>query len=154
MAKNKNSECVNVLDVAKKILAKTDIIVGDTISNLKLQKLLYYMQGYHLAFFDKPLFSDDIVAWCYGPVVPIVYSEYKKYENGAIDIPINCDKITSLPKEQEILFCNVYREYNQFSAVALMEMTHNEAPWKTTPINKIITKSKLSSFFKTQIINE
>ena len=144
-------DCVNVFDIAEKILAKTNTNAGDIISNLKLQKLLYYMQGYHLAFFDTPLFCDEIVAWQYGPVVPKVYYEYSKFEKGAIDIPENKDNIISLTNEQENLFDSVYKEYNQFSAVALMEMTHNESPWKDTPLKEIISKDKLKSFFKTMI---
>ncbi len=34
---------------------------------------------------DKPLFEDDIQAWAYGPVVPNVYHEYKKYNFNYID---------------------------------------------------------------------
>ena len=112
--------CVNVLDIAKKIIAKTDVEVGDTISNLKLQKLLYYMQGYHLAFFDTELFCEDIVAWQYGPVVQEVYYKYDEFGKGAIDIPKNNDNIISLTDEQENLFNSVYKEYNQFSASALI----------------------------------
>lgn len=47
---------------------------------LKLQKLLYLAQGFSYAFNDKPLFDDDIEAWVHGPVVPIVYNEYKEYK--------------------------------------------------------------------------
>ena len=144
-------DCVNVLEIAKKILAKTDIEVGDTISNLKLQKLLYYMQGYHLAFFDTPLFCDEIVAWQYGPVVPEVYDFYENYGRGALPIPENKSDVITLREEQEKLFDSVYKEYNQFSATALVEMTHNERPWATTPLKEIISKDKLKTFFKTMI---
>ena len=63
------------LDIANKIISKTDLEHGDTISNLKLQKMMYYRQGFHLAYFGTPLFDEDIVAWQYGPVVPSVYKE-------------------------------------------------------------------------------
>jgi uncharacterized phage-associated protein len=43
--------------------------IGDVISNLKLQKLLYYAQGFYLAIYGKALFEEDIVAWEHGPVV-------------------------------------------------------------------------------------
>jgi len=54
-------------------------------------------------------------------------------------------------EEQEKLFDSVYKEYNQFSATALVEMTHNERPWATTPLKEIISKDKLKTFFKTMI---
>ena len=53
---------------------------ADGISNLKLQKLLYYAQGCTLALKNAPLFDDPIVAWQHGPVVESIYHKYKSYE--------------------------------------------------------------------------
>ena len=136
------------LDIANKIVSKTDLEHGDTISNLKLQKMMYYQQGFHLAYFGTTLFDEDIVAWQYGPVVPSVYKEYKSFESNSIS---TSKEGISLSDDEEELFNNVYEEYNQFSAVALMKMTHEESPWKTTEINSVISRDKMMSFFKTQI---
>lgn len=136
------------LDIANKIISKTDLEHGDTISNLKLQKMMYYQQGFHLAYFGTPLFDEDIVAWQYGPVVPSVYKEYKSFESNSIS---TSKEGISLSDDEEELFNNVYEEYNQFSAVALMKMTHEETPWKTTEINSVISRDKMAAFFKTQI---
>lgn len=141
----------DVKEIAKKIIAKTDVEHGDTISNLKLQKMLYYMQGFHLAFFDTPLFDDDIFAWQYGPVVPSVYKEYKRYDAKAISLPEG--DIIRLTDDEETVFDNVYAEYGQFSAVALMNMSHAEIPWKTTEISQVINKEKIREYFKTQIVS-
>ena len=136
------------LDIANKMISKTDLEHGDTISNLKLQKMMYYQQGFHLAYFGTPLFDEDIVAWQYGPVVPSVYKEYKSFESNSIS---TSKEGISLSDDEEELFNNVYEEYNQFSAVALMKMTHEESPWKTTEINSVISRDKMMAFFKTQI---
>lgn len=136
------------LDIANKIISKTDLEHGDTISNLKLQKMMYYQQGFHLAYFGTPLFDEDIVAWQYGPVVPSVYKEYKSFESNSIS---TSKEGISLSDDEEELFNNVYEEYNQFSAVALMKMTHEETPWKTTEINSVISRDKMAAYFKTQI---
>lgn len=136
------------LDIANKIISKTDLEHGDTISNLKLQKMMYYQQGFHLACFGTPLFDEDIIAWQYGPVVLSVYKEYKSFESNSIST--SKEGIT-LSEDEEELFNNVYEEYNQFSAVALMKMTHEESPWKTTEINSVISRDKMMAFFKTQI---
>lgn len=136
------------LDIANKIISKTDLEHGDTISNLKLQKILYYQQGFHLAYFGTPLFEEDIVAWQYGPVVPSVYKAYKSFESNSIS---TSKEGISLSDDEEELFNDVYEEYNQFSAVALMKMTHEESPWKTTEINSVISRDKMMSFFRTQI---
>lgn len=139
-----------VIDIANKIIAKTDTEHGDSISNLKLQKMLYYMQGFHLAYFGTPLFEDDIVAWQYGPVIPSVYANFKSFGKGNISLPED-ENIIKLTPDEESLFAEVYEVYGQFSAVKLMEMTHNESPWETTEIQDVITKDKLKSFFKTRI---
>ena len=72
-------------DVAKYFLAQMSDDCGDTISNLKLQKLLYYAQGFHLALFVARLCPEASEAWAHGPVVADVYHQYKEY--GSIPIP-------------------------------------------------------------------
>lgn len=138
------------MDIANKIISKTDTEHGDSISNLKLQKMLYYMQGFHIAYFNEPLFDEDIVAWQYGPVVPSVYTSFKQFGKGEINLSSDVP-IISLTSEEESLFNEVYEVYSQFSAVKLMEMTHQETPWSTTEISNVISKDKLKSFFNTRI---
>ena len=50
---------------------------GDPVTNLKLQKLLYYVQGWHLGIFKNPAFNDEFEAWVHGPVIPEVFHAYK-----------------------------------------------------------------------------
>ena len=53
----------SVLDIANKLLCKAaNCSGGEMMSNLKLQKMLYYEQGYHLAKFGTPLFQEEIEA--------------------------------------------------------------------------------------------
>ncbi|MBR4560679.1 MAG: DUF4065 domain-containing protein [Bacteroidales bacterium] len=140
----------NAIDIAKKIICKTDVEHGDTLSNLKLQKLLYYMQGFHLAFFDEPFFNESIEAWTYGPVVPVVFQEFKKYKKRSIN-PDNYHDDLVLTDDEQQMFDMVYSEYNRYSAVALMNMTHTEGPWKNHGIGDVITNEELRAFFLTQI---
>lgn len=140
----------NAIDIAKKIVCRTDVEHGDTISNLKLQKLLYYMQGFHLALFDAPFFNEAIEAWTYGPVVPVVFREFKRYQNRAIN-PQNYSDELVLTDEEQQLFDGVYDEYNRFSAVVLMQMTHSEGPWKSHAIGDVITIDEMRKFFLTQL---
>ncbi|MDR1041744.1 MAG: DUF4065 domain-containing protein [Deltaproteobacteria bacterium] len=61
---------------------------GD-LTHLKLQKLLYFAQGWHLAYYDVPLFEDPIEAWKYGPVVRSVYFALsRRGKNEVIKDPI------------------------------------------------------------------
>ncbi len=75
----------NVEDVAKYFIARSDDSQsGELISNLKLQKLLYYAQGLHLALHDRPLFDASIVKWTHGPVVEDIYRRYKSHGSSGI----------------------------------------------------------------------
>ena len=95
------------LDIANKILAKAFCSNSEElISNVKLQKLLYYQQGFHLACFGAPLFDEEIEAWMYGPVVPSVYEYFKTYDNRGIEYS---EAPVSLLLEEESLFNEVYR---------------------------------------------
>lgn len=55
------------------------------LTNLKLQKLLYYAQAWHLVFRQEPLFTDRIEAWRHGPVVPSVFRQYRHFEDRRIE---------------------------------------------------------------------
>lgn len=135
------------IDVAKYLLSKGDEEAGDTISNLKLQKLLYYVQGFSLAINDRPMFKEDIYAWQHGPVVPEMYHEFKQYGAYGIPKPDNFDP-EMIPAEDRDLIDEVYDVYGQFSAWKLRNMTHDEAPWINTPTNCAIRQSDMKSFFK------
>ena len=75
-------------DVAKYFLSNVDEEAGDMVSNLKLQKLVYYAQRFHLAIFGKPLFNEEIEAWAHGGlVVPDLYHRYKEHSASGIPCP-------------------------------------------------------------------
>lgn len=140
------------LDIAYKIVKlSSDNDAGDLISNLKLQKLLYYQQGFHLAYFGEPLFEEEIEAWLYGPVVPCVYDHFKSYGNKGIEH--SGEIITLSGIHEEALFREVYKIYGSYSAIGLMEMTHQETPWRSTKtgVGNIIPKEKLKAFFKKRL---
>ncbi|RDU60740.1 Panacea domain-containing protein [Helicobacter marmotae] len=104
--------------------------MGDTISNLKMQKLLYLAQGHYIAVFDEPLFNDKIEAWRYGPVVKSVYDKFKKYKDLSIDFK-ELDKFNASLYTQKHLdmLPYVFYKYN-ISARELVALTHDSGPWK------------------------
>ena len=66
------------IDIAKYIINKS-IDFNRPISNLQLQKILYYVQGEYIKVTKGcKLFDEDLEAWAYGPVVPEVYYEFNK----------------------------------------------------------------------------
>jgi uncharacterized phage-associated protein len=139
----------SALQIAPFFLAKIDEDAGDAICNLKLQKLLYYAQGLHLALKDKPLFTEQIEAWTHGPVVPEVYQNYKGFGSGSIPAPSELPAIDDATKS---LLDEVYDVYGQFSGWKLRNMTHEEPPWKNTPRGAVITHSALRDYFTTQLV--
>ena len=139
-------------DVADYLLLKIDEEAGDTISNLQLQKLIYYAQGFSLAINHAPLFEEQLTAWQHGPVCIPLYDKYKEYGSGVIPVPAELE-LDKFSKEDQELLDEVYDVYGQFSAWKLQNMTREEAPWKETPINGVIAHEALERFFKGRLIS-
>lgn len=143
-----------VIDIANKLIAmaqKDEPNGGELLTNMKLQKLLYYQQGYHLAEFDKPLFNEPVEAWIYGPVVPVAYDFFKS--NGQSGLEFNSECV-SLNDNEEKLFGQVFEAFRDFSAIGLMNKSHEESPWiESTPHRRgtIISQEKIKNFFKKQL---
>jgi uncharacterized phage-associated protein len=100
----------------------------DYLSHLRLQKILYYVQGWSLALRNKPMFNERIEAWAHGPVVRDVYSILASFGDrpillGNLGLPEN------LTQEEMGFIQNVWDSYKKFSASSLREMSHKESPW-------------------------
>ncbi|PIR83008.1 hypothetical protein COU19_02475 [Candidatus Kaiserbacteria bacterium CG10_big_fil_rev_8_21_14_0_10_56_12] len=126
-------------------------LVGDNkeregITNLKLQKVLYFAQAYFLAKLGKPLFSDNLEAWEYGPVVPSVYRKYR--ENGSNPIIVDEDKSSITDDDKEVLQ-KIWNTFGGYSASKLVDIAHAHTPWKDayqTP-SKIISNKALEDYY-------
>jgi uncharacterized phage-associated protein len=141
-------------DIAEYFLASVDEDAGDSLSNLKVQKLCYYAQGFHLALTGNPLFPEEIQAWEHGPVIPSLYREYKQYGAAPIPRPDDFDPDRIEPKVRELLD-EVYTVYGQFSATKLRNLTHAETPWTdaySVGPSTAITHSSLREFFQTLLV--
>ncbi len=129
---------------------------SSSISNLKLQKLLYYAQGYHLAMFGQPLFPEPIEAWKYGPVVKDLYHQYKSFTHASIPAPTGWDpKI--IPEEYKLFVDDVFADLSHFNAWDLHLRTHRESPWRDSfdgSHNKLIRSSLLEQYFSPSFVNE
>ena len=120
---------------------------GDLATNMRLQKLLYFAQGWHLARYGKPLFDAPLKAWKWGPVVPEVYYAYNANgKQGLICDPPKPDAFT--PEEYDLLL-DVAREYDRFSTSQLVLMSHEEnAPWAKTASNQSIDIREIEEYFR------
>ncbi len=137
-------------DVAKYLLTLVEEDADEMMTNMKLQKLLYYCQGFHLALKNKKLFNEPLVAWLHGPVVEEIYHEYKDWGGNGIPRPEDFnDKV--LTKSEKDVINQVYSVYGQFSAWGLRNMTHNEPPWMNTDQNCEISEKLMKDYFSTKI---
>ncbi|WP_440445357.1 Panacea domain-containing protein [Phascolarctobacterium succinatutens] len=132
------------------------------ISNLKLQKILYFIQAYFLITVNKPCFSDCIEAWDFGPVVPVVYHEFKQFGSGNIpkidsyfmgnifDVKVKKFDDSSIDDCDKRNIESVIDEFKDFSATDLVKLTHSQDPWKNAYVpfaNNVITNESIKEFF-------
>lgn len=157
--------------VADYFLRLVDEDAGDSISNLKLQKLVYYAQAWHLALTGEPLFADCIEAWAHGPVVPGLYQKYRDFgwepirnepwEPAAIPRP-NGDAVEMDDETVDILN-EVWEAYGQYSAKRLEELTHSEDPWKNARARRhcgpgdrcdeVITPEEMRAYYSQRLVD-
>lgn len=124
---------------------------GIPISPMKLQKLVYYCQGWHLAITGHSLLDEQVEAWPYGPVVDTLFHEFKAFGNQPIteransivnwedpfDLELVQPSIAAEAEDQDVSFettqaviDKVWAEYKSHSAVKLSNMTHTPGgPW-------------------------
>lgn len=123
---------------------------GIWISNLKLQKILYFLQAQFLVSRGAPLFSDPICAWDFGPVVENVYHNYKVFGSAHIPI-IHEEKYPYYIDREDAKLINEVLDYVEpYSATTLLNFIHNQMPWKKAYYNHrgYISNHDLLKFFK------
>lgn len=118
------------------------------VTNLKLQKTLYYVQGYFAARYNEPLFEDRIVNWAYGPVVPTAYFQFCSYGASPIEVTKVEKVFDGLTNEQTRFVCKVIEKCLAYPARELVKKTHEETPWKNTNRNQTIEFSSIKDYFK------
>lgn len=102
------------------------------ITNLKLQKLLYFAQGFVLASREQPLFEERIEAWTYGPVVPEVYRRFKAWGSSVLEGGY-CTGKPEIEKSVQERINDMLDRVGGLSANRLLAITHREdSPWYNT----------------------
>lgn len=138
------------IELARSISSEYFYSAGENVSNLTLQKLMYYAVGWSLALENKELIKDeDIQAWEHGPVFPSIYRTYKS-SNVFFQ---NSDNEAS---ELVQLIVKHYGSMRPFGHGSLVELTHMDKPWRDhykSGIREIvIPKEEMLSFFKDKAI--
>ncbi len=122
--------------------------VGRPVSNLEIQKILYFLQVYYMRVHDgAALFTDDIYAWTYGPVVPEVYYTYNGYGGSIIR---NSYDVSDIAENDSRDLRDVILRLEQKGPWNLVDMSHAKGgPWDTVYRNglgdrKVIGKELLT----------
>lgn len=134
----------SALQVANYLVGRS--LAGELLTNMALQKILYFAEGRYLASQDRLLFDSRIEAWDYGPVVPDVYHEFKRYgshpiterastldmsggvQSWTFTIPDLPHDVTT--RQDRAFLDQIWSDYGTRSAVALMRESHRPGgPW-------------------------
>jgi uncharacterized phage-associated protein len=129
---------------------------GSEITNLKLQKLMYYAQAWNLVFTGSPLFLESVEAWVHGPVVPSIFRRFRDYGWS----PIDCHVEPVEDGATRTHITAVLDAYGKFSATQLERITHRESPWidarqglePDMPSRNVITHSSMRDYYSKRVV--
>lgn len=149
----KNNRNIRQKDID--LVAEYIIKTCQEITPLALQKILYYAQAFHMAFFGETLFQDDCEAWVNGPVYANIYDKYKNFGSSNIDVEVIDDVDEIIDEEKRELIDIIIKCFGYYNGKALAQMTHYETPWiksrRGLPINekshRIILKEDMEEYF-------
>lgn len=122
---------------------------GLGVTPMKLLKLVYLAQGWHLAHHEEALFADRIEAWKYGPVVPSLYERFVQFGRHPISQSVSPPK---LEDETTGLLESVWKLYGFLDAYELSDLTHKpDTPWSeaySPGANKLIQLGSIQDHFR------
>lgn len=131
--------------------------IDDTLTNLRLNKLLYFAQGYSLALYGKPLFNEEIEAWQHGPVIKSVYRAFKNNNRENISNIYGKYSYDDFDTETVELLLAVINDYGEYSSSKLIEITHQHgSPWADVYVrgeNRIISQESIKKYFADTVKN-
>ena len=143
-----------VLDVAHFLIKEENRKIEGSMTNLRLNKLLYFAQVISMLEHGQPLFDDDFAAWDLGPVIPSIYRCYKQYGDRPIPTPEALDYSVFTLEEIRLLF-DVSEHFKNQSTSALVDYSHvKDGPWwenhrksnmATIPKEEMLSYYKLNS---------
>lgn len=141
----------NALAAANFFIDAASADFDDDMTNLKVNKMIYFVQGWSMVLFGDIFFSDAIEAWDHGPVVRNVYDTFKHYGNQRIKEPSPEYSSNIFSSEQKRFLADVFLEYDRFTGAALRGMTHRPGtPWSEiyeSKMNHVITPKRCKHIF-------
>jgi uncharacterized phage-associated protein len=118
--------------IANQLIQKS-LDAGKPLTPLQVLKLVYIAHGWSLGLLERPLITEDVEAWRYGPVVPPLYNKLKKFGGGSVTetLPRSFgEPIETLDGQTSELLDGVYQNYGNLTGVQLSHLTHMAGtPW-------------------------
>jgi len=126
-----------------------------TLTPMQLIKLVYLAHAWMLAIYSRPLISEEIEAWQYGPVIPSLYHEIKGYRSNPVEY-ISSEENDSIDDNSVDIIDQVYEQYGRFSGIELSMLTHEAgSPWEITWNNeKKIISNDLITYYYRELLNK
>ena len=119
----------SAIKVARHFVDKAKAAGQVDMTLLKLIKITYIAHGWMLAVHNRPLISEDVEAWQYGPVIPELYREIKRFGKNSIEALDDIDCV-DLDNQENSIVTQTHEKYSGFRAAQLVELTHKEGtPW-------------------------
>lgn len=147
-------------EIAAEVIRIAKEIDDFSMSNLKLQKVLYFLQANHLVHNKRRLFADRIEAVDFGPIVWDVYMQYRAH-GGLHLLYTNPDTVAfPVDKDTSLEIRKTIEEMREYSSTTLLDLIHHQDPWinayyddgwvdrKTGKVIKEITPESLYIYFK------
>jgi uncharacterized phage-associated protein len=131
---------------------KVATVQSEPLTPMKIQKLVYFANGWHLALKDAPLIGEQVEAWRFGPVIPSLYHAFRRYgdqpvaalairqfsdfrslgENAYHKMVPSLDDIPDQAGFTKAFLDRIWATYSGYSAIQLSNETHRAgSPWHT-----------------------
>lgn len=149
------------------ILANYILKYYGPMSHLKLQKLLYYTEAYHLAYFECPVLNEEFEAWVHGPVCKPVYSSLKDSSILHTEMIFDSSKDADPDKDVKSILTSsqienidfFLKQLSSWTGLELEAATHREFPWiearmgipASRPCSNLIKKNTMKEFYFAEI---
>ena len=133
---------------------------GVPVTPLGLQKLLYYVQAWHLALKGEPMFEGGFEAWVHGPVHRPTWERFRHLpRNAVINEPVESPKF-SIDKYRHIV--DVLDSYSHLNAFELEQKTHQELPWREARgesadderCTEVISETTMRDYYRSMLVEE
>lgn len=160
-AESSIKELQSLLNLSEKMLSVISYIFEKAreVTPLALQKMLYFIEGFFMAFYNTTLYKEDCVAWLHGPVYEAVYDIFKTFKFSPIDdlrFVILKNRFNDLSQREKEVIDLIVDSFGMYSGKALEVITHKEEPWinarkgfsPTEPSRVCIPKKDIEKYFK------